>query len=68
MYRSLPYILSGLCDLTQCILRCNMPLNPSNHMPVLISINVGILHRDVHYDVSEVRNKPIAWYKEAKYH
>ncbi len=35
-------------------------------MPVLISINIGILHRVLHDNVSEVRNKPIAWYKVTK--
>ncbi len=43
-----------------------MPLNPSNHMPVLISINIGILHRVLHNDISEFRNIPIVWFKVTK--
>ncbi len=42
------HISSGLCNLTQYILRCNIPLNPSKHMPVLLELDVKIMHTKKH--------------------
>ena len=57
------HISSGLCDLTQHIRRCNIPLNPSKHMPVLLELDVKIMHKNIIVDSTDDREKPIAWHK-----
>ncbi len=57
------HVSSRLCDLTLCIHRCNLALNPSKHMPVLMDVNVEIIHRYIGEDCSEDRAKPIAWHR-----
>ncbi len=41
------HVSSVMCDLASCIHRCNLALNPSKHMPVLMDVNVEIIHRDI---------------------
>ncbi len=57
------HISLGLCDLTQHSLRCNIPLNTSKHMPVLLELDVTIMHKNIVVDSTDEREKPIAWHK-----
>ncbi len=57
-------VSSCLYGLTQCVQRCNLPLNPSKHIPTLIHMNVDILHRKINEVNKMGGDKPLAWHRE----
>ncbi len=57
------HVSSCLYGLTQCVQMCNLPLNPSKHMPILIHMNVDILHLMINEVDKMGGDKPIAWHR-----